>query len=482
MNRSSIRRRLPALVAGVAFLIMAAPPAALAMPPPNDSFAAAQDVSAFPFSDSVENGEATTEFGEPQACFFMPQTVWYVIRPTTDVLLRASMSRSNFSLTNFNIYRGASLGNLSFVNCAAFGNTLTFNAQGGSTYYIQAGSIFGAAGALRLDIEQILPPPNDDFAAATAIPSLPFSNRADTTAATSEPNEPTPSCGFGNLTGSVWYSFTPDTSISVSARATSPFISTAVAVYTGSSLGGLTELKCRNFSGLMTFRAEAGTTYYLQAGGLFGSRGPIDFRLSVAPDPVAAFVFGPPDPSMFEGVQFFNSSFDPGEVGIESTSWDFGDGGVDTGCCPVHRYGADGDYTARLTATTFDGRSASVDQLVHVQTHDVAVMRFAAPETGASGRTKQLSVDVRNTRYDERVEVQLLKSIPGGFEVVGTLMQFVPVRETGRGVTFSFNYTFTPDDAIVGKVTFKAVATILGARDALPADNDAIASPTRVNR
>lgn len=482
MDRSIVGRRLPALLAGLAFLIMAAPPAANAIPPPNDSFADARVVSALPFSDSVDNAEATTEFGEPQFCFFMPQTVWYVIRPAADVLLRASMSRSSFSLTNFTVYRGTSLGGLSFLNCAAFGNSLTFTAQGGSTYYVQAGSIFGATGAVRVDIEEIPPPPNDDFAAATAIPALPFTDRADTTAATREANEPTPSCAFGNLTGSVWYSFSPDTSSSVSARATSPFVSTAVAVYTGSSLGGLTELKCRNFSGLMTFRAEAGTTYYLQAGGVFGSRGPIDFRLDVAPDPVAAFGFGPPDPSMFDGVQFFNSSFDPGEVGIETTSWDFGDGGVATGCCPVHGYVADGDYTARLTATTFDGRSASVDQLVHVQTHDVAVMRFAAPESGASGRTKQLSVDVRNTRYDERVQVQLLKSIPGGFEPVGTLTLFVPVRETGRAVSFSFSYTFTPDDASIGKVTFKAVATIVGARDALPADNEAIASPTKVNR
>jgi hypothetical protein len=75
-----------------------------------------------------------------------------------------------------------------------------------------------------------------------------------------------------------------------------------------------------------------------------------------------------------------------------------------------------------------------------------------------------------------------LKSIPGGFEPVGTLTLFVPVRETGRAVSFSFSYTFTPDDASIGKVTFKAVATIVGARDALPADNEAIASPTKVNR
>jgi hypothetical protein len=31
-------------------------------------------------------------------------------------------------------------------------------------------------------------------------------------------------------------------------------------------------------------------------------------------------------------------------------------------------------------------------------------------------------------------------------------------------------------------VTFKAVANMVGARDALPADNEAIASPTKVSR
>jgi CheY-like chemotaxis protein len=34
----------------------------------------------------------------------------------------------------------------------------------------------------------------------------------------------------------------------------------------------------------------------------------------------------------------------------------------------------------------------------------------------------------------------------------------------------------------VGKVTFKAIATLQDARDALPADNDTISSPTKVNR
>jgi hypothetical protein len=34
----------------------------------------------------------------------------------------------------------------------------------------------------------------------------------------------------------------------------------------------------------------------------------------------------------------------------------------------------------------------------------------------------------------------------------------------------------------VGKVTFKAIASIVGGRDALIADNEAIAAPTKVTK
>jgi hypothetical protein len=62
-------------------------------------------------------------------------------------------------------------------------------------------------------------------------------------------------------------------------------------------------------------------------------------------------------------------------------------------------------------------------------------------------------------------------------EVAG-LNEHVTVSRT---TSFDFSYTFTADDAVAGKVTFKVVATIVGARDAAPADNEAIALPTKVN-
>ena len=49
-----------------------------------------------------------------------------------------------------------------------------------------------------------------------------------------------------------------------------------------------------------------------------------------------------------------------------------------------------------------------------------------------------------------------------------------------RLLEFRFTYTFTPVDASLGTVTFKAVATIVGVQDPLPGDNEAIARSTSV--
>ncbi len=58
----------------------------------------------------------------------------------------------------------------------------------------------------------------------------------------------------------------------------------------------------------------------------------------------------------------------------------------------------------------------------------------------------------------------------------------VPVRVNNRTTEFVFNYTFTAEDAQIGKVNFKAVATIQNYRDALPGDNEYISLPVKVSR
>jgi len=454
--------------------------------PANDNFANAIAILALPFDATVDITNGGLEPGEPTPfCNFSAsgRTAWYAFTPATTEVVSAS-TNAPFA-TAVGVYTGSLVNGLTPVACrSTFGGSAIFRAFAGTTYYFLVDGMFGQAGNVEFRLDVIPPPPNDDFANATAIAALPFDNVVDLTAASLEAGEPTPTCSFGGLGGTAWYRFTPSETRSISALIVSAGFSTVVAAYTGGTVASLTQVGCSVFGGRATFRASAGTIYYFQVAGLFSQSGPLQFRLEVTQPPVANFSFFPGDPSVFDVVQFGDNSFDPGGVGFASRAWSFGDGSTATtsDCCVTHRYAADGDYTAQLTATTVDGRTASVSQPVHVRTHDVAIIRFAAPNAANAGQTRNIVVGLNSRRYVETVEVRLFKSGPGGFQQVGLLTQTVPVRPSNRTTDFGYSYTFTSDDASIGKVTFKVVAAIVGARDALPADNEAIAAPTKVGR
>lgn len=455
--------------------------------PANDGFDDAAVISALPFSDTVFIAEATTEPGEPQVCNFLAHTAWYAFTPSAAGLIRVDTSRSNFTLAQVVVYQatGPGFGGLSFLGCSPAPGSFNFNAEAGVTYYFQAGSLFSNSfDELALDVSIVPPPPNDDFAAATVIPALPFSENVDLTGATREADEPNASCGSSG--GSAWYAFTPTESGSLTARTDGFTFFPLIAVYTGNSLSTLTQVGC--VGGLafrsLTFQAQAGTTYYFQVEGppiSPGSSSNLQFSLEVAPPPIAVFGYFPSDPSIFETIGFFDNSTDPGQAGFQSQAWDFGDGATATGCCPERRYAADGDYTVTLTVTTTDGRTASTSQVVAVRTHDVVAVRVATPASARAGQTRTITVDLLNERYAENVEVQLYKSAPGGLHVVAFQSVAVPAR-ANRLTRVDFSYTFTDEDAAIGKVTFKAIVIVTSARDVLPADNEAIAPPVRVSR
>jgi len=478
--------RVVSLFMAVAIAIAGVSPA-LAAPPSNDDFGFATVIGSLPFSDSVDNTEATLEPGEPESCSSMPQSVWYSFTPVSDTVVRVDMDGSSFGDTAFVAYQdgGSGFGGLSFLDCSNFGGFLTLSLQAGTTYYIQAGNIFnGSGGDLHLNLQEVPPPANDNFANASVISALPFDDSVDTIAASLEAGEPTPSCDFGQTDRTVWYAFTPNTSGPISANFNFSDFNTVMAAFTGSSLANLTEVGCSIFSDTLTFQATANTTYYFQVGGIFGDGGPVGFHLDITPPPVADFHTHTPQPSIFDSIEFHDLSFDPGGVGFQSWAWDFGDGATSSEQNPLHQYAADGDYTVQLTVTTFDGRSASTSQVVQVSTHDVAIMKVAAPRSGNVGQTKTITVSIKNNRYPETVRIELYRSVAGGgFEFIGFSTQFVPVRSGNRTSQFTFKYTFSPQDAQIGKVTFRAIVIIEGANDAFQADNDAISTPpTRVGR
>jgi hypothetical protein len=475
-------------IAAIAMTALLIPATAGASPPLNDDFANATVVPSLPFSDSVITTDATTEAGEPGGgCFYSGQTVWYAFTPASDGTFRVDTSASNYTNV-INIYSGSSLNTLSFAGCGYSFQSPTFHASGGTSYYIQVGDNYSGGGQLGLNVSQVPPPTNDAFAAASVIDpaALPYNDAGSGLAATLEPSEPVASCNpFGTPNNSWWYSFTPTVTRSYTVSTSSGGQPT-VAVYTGSALGSLTEQACRALGGsnAFSFAATAGTTYRIQVGDYYaGAFGGVNFSLDVAPNPVAGFFYSPSDPSPYEGVQFYDNSSDPGGNSV-TRHWDFGDGTslTDPGSFPTHQFPADGTYDVTLTVTSTDGRIASTTQTIQVRTHDVAVAKLTVPQSASVGQTRPITVGLANHRYPETVRVDLMKSVAGGsFVNVGSLTLSVPVRSGNRTTDFKLSYTFASADAVAGKLSFQAVATIIDARDALPADNVVTSLPTKVN-
>jgi hypothetical protein len=147
-----------------------------------------------------------------------------------------------------------------------------------------------------------------------------------------------------------------------------------------------------------------------------------------------------------------------------------------------HRFTRDGDYRVTLTVAARGGRTNAVIKTVQVRTHDVTVLSLVAPAKGKVGKQASITVGVGNTRYPEAVQVDLYKITPQGDVLVGTSIQTVRVMKLKTAVDYSFNYIFTNEDALIGKLPFRAVATIQGARDAVNGDNTATTPPTLVTK
>jgi hypothetical protein len=461
------RPRFLTLVLGLLAVAITVTPASVAAPPTNDNFDDATIVTSLPYTQSLSVVEATTEPGEPGTPWSVSRTVWWTFTPPADVLVRATRGGCCQFLSAFRA-DGSGLAGLTPITGTSVPFGQTFSLEGATTYYFQSGdgSPYGWTSAVTLTLEELLPPPNDDFADAMPFTSVPFSHAVDATAATLEPGEPM-ACS-GNSGTTVWYAFTPTTSGSYGQHGTS-----SVNVYTGNSLDDLTSVVCSDWPGLY-FYAEAGTTYYLQAtnGGV---------SLDVVPPPDPGWDSTPGDPSRFDEITF-RHGFGYWDPTITEYLWDFGDGTDGSGNGTTHRYLADGDYDVTLTVNARGGRTASQTRTVQVRTHDVSIKWSSVPGRGRVGRASPIEVGVGNTRYAETVQVDYYKSTLNGWQHMGSVTKAVPVMNAKKTVFFSLSYTFTEDDLATGKVSFQIVASIQGARDSFTGDNTVTPAPTLITR
>jgi len=267
MSRHRHARMGLTLMAAAALLVATAP-AAFAQAPSNDDFDSATVIATLAFSDSVDTTEATTASDDPD-CAGNGHTVWYVFTASAGMTIAANTFGSDYD-TTLSVYAGTR-GALDQIACnddsGSLQSRVSFSAASGTSYFLMVGSFFDSPGGqLELSVAELLPPPNDGFADATAITDLPFNDHADTDLATSEADDP--NCN-GNE-HSVWYRFTPSAAMELQADTFGSDYETTVSAWTGTS-GHLSKVACGSFR--IRFNAASGTTYYFMVGAAPGSPG-----------------------------------------------------------------------------------------------------------------------------------------------------------------------------------------------------------------
>jgi hypothetical protein len=240
--------------------------AAAASPPANDTIGGATDVTALPYTQTLDVTSATTDADDTQvnqSCGapVTNNSVWYTFTAgPSDTLLAVDTTGSDYS--SGVIIATGSPGALTTEACGPISSQLATTS--GTTYYILVFDDTGSGGTLQLSIHGPGPkPPNDKINNATKVGSLPFSDTVDTTGATTghvdtQANE---TCGAPATGNSVWYKFTAGTDDSdIFVDATFSNYNVGVLVATGTP-GALTNVSCGPFFIVATL--TPGTTYYI---------------------------------------------------------------------------------------------------------------------------------------------------------------------------------------------------------------------------
>jgi hypothetical protein len=463
-----------------------APGAAHAAPPSNDDFAAATTIASLPFKSTVDTREATAGSDDPGTCWWSTGSVWYRYTAPADGFVRMTTDRPDGEKPAISAYTGER-GALTWTPGACQyphgGGSNTFAVKAGTTYHFLVQDT-RFAGPVEFGLELVPRTANDDFAAAVDAP-LDTDVTSDTGPASLEPGEPAPQCER-EATRSVWFRYTPGHAGIFAAQVTRNLSGSSVAVYRGTALNALTEVDCRHTSHIpAVFAATPGETYYVRvADGSYGA-GPLTLRLTDAPaiEPTVSWTI-PEQPGVFDEVRFGIDPGDPAGRWLAGGEVRFGDG--TSAAIPAvpgqaevrHRYAADGEYEVTVTGYTADGRTGTSTRTVRVETHDVTVPDVAAPATAKAGDTARVEVSVTTTRYAENVTVELLRRGSNGYyTVVGTAERHV---EKDCTAVVPFSYTYSADDAAIGKTTLKARVRIGGREDDNPADNERVVETTVV--
>ncbi len=206
------------------------------------------------------------------------------------ITLTASVTSSAGTPTGTVVFRdgAAVIGSVALSGTAATFTTSSLAIGGHSITASYEGDATYATSTSAALLQTVIIACNDTFANATPLSILTATAVGSTVAATAEPGEPN-HAGVSGPSHSVWCRWQATTSGTTSFDTTGSDFDTVVAVYTGSSVGGLTLIAANDNISPTTrqsrvrFNAVAGTTYTVSVDGAHGAAGDYVLTWSQAP-------------------------------------------------------------------------------------------------------------------------------------------------------------------------------------------------------
>ncbi|MBI9073856.1 MAG: hypothetical protein JEZ02_00500 [Desulfatibacillum sp.] len=270
------------------FLLAAGPGAAWAVPA-NDNLANAVTVTAFPYTETVDNTGATLEADESNNANY---SFWYTVTPTTDVALEV-WAANDAADPRVGLYTGSAFP-LTFANddgdaesnldnLGTQSEYFVWGLSAGTTYHIRIASYTQGTINVEINVQAITPLTNDNLANAKPVGNGidEFVNLAN---ATLEDEEPV----VNSIQKSMWYTATP---------AVDSMLMVIEDGEHGDHVTGLYEGRTYPLTEIVAFDADnrgsdsegyvqmltAGTTYSIKVGSRSEDPGVLRVRIAVMP-------------------------------------------------------------------------------------------------------------------------------------------------------------------------------------------------------
>jgi hypothetical protein len=299
------------------------------------------------------------------------------------------------------------------------------------------------------------PPTNDDFASATALVAGGGSLSADNSEATKETGEPDHAGDVGGK--SIWYSWTPsftgtasiDTVGSLDTRGNS--LDTLLAVYTGSTVSGLTAVGSNDdvdesaSVSRVCFTVTASTTYMIAVDGYAGASGAIALnygpKSDAAPCPtLPPTITGPSQPKVGDTLSLVGGSFSDGSL-TRSITW--------ARCSEQLCNTIDG-----ATGPTYVVQDRDVGTAIRAQERVTTASGTAQNESAPTAAVSMTATTHANGRI---FWVTKLPTTPSTFRIDSMFRDGSSLQEVTSAAAASFNTTepaVSPDGTLVAFVNF----------------------------